>query len=264
MNKTLLKIYNLIIANICSSQAMGLTNGKAGVMLFFYLLFNKTNINEVESTASHLLDEILENMGQETNLDFSVTNGLSGIGIAIILLLEEKIIEDIDEGSFLEQFDTILLKVCDNKKAKLYDILSVCIYLVYRKKLYSKDLSDTLIKDFYDGSSSFMSHCDTKNLDYKEKELCDMISFINRNREFIQKEFFAYIEILNTKHSEYKTTLPNTINYSMWAQILYSESSQITHIDFLEKIWKDSFYYNDISNNILSAYGILILKGGLG
>ena len=91
MEKTLRKIANLLILNLQNIDNLGLMNGKMGVALFLYCYARHSSQPAYNDQADDLLDELFAAL--RLNLPHSLVNGLSGIGIGLNHLIQNRFIE---------------------------------------------------------------------------------------------------------------------------------------------------------------------------
>lgn len=83
------RIANHLIVNTSGLDNIGLYYGKMGIVLFFVHYARYVENLVYEDYASELLDEVYEDICDETPLNFS--NGLCGIGWSILYLLENNL-----------------------------------------------------------------------------------------------------------------------------------------------------------------------------
>lgn len=103
-DKTIHKLIDFILLNSNSVNICGLYNGKAGIALALFEAARYLHDDEIENEAFRLLQEALLSKKQ----DFSFENGLTGIGYALLYLIQNKFVDaDFDE-IFGTQYKTII------------------------------------------------------------------------------------------------------------------------------------------------------------
>jgi hypothetical protein len=93
----LVRIANVLLLNASFIDSIGLLNGKTGISIFFYEYGRYTGNKIYTDYAGELIDEIYEEIAQNTPLSFS--GGLTGIGWGIEYLVKNKFVNaDTDEA----------------------------------------------------------------------------------------------------------------------------------------------------------------------
>lgn len=114
MKKLIQEAANAVVANLQNTSAIGLFNGKMGVVLFMYEYANSFSCSTIyEKIADTLIDEIYEQVKPDMSL--SIRDGNAGIGIGLSYLLKNHLIEG-NPNVVLEDVDKYLL---DNPKNTL-------------------------------------------------------------------------------------------------------------------------------------------------
>jgi hypothetical protein len=126
----------------------GLLNGKMGIAIFFYKYGGYSGNKVFTDYAGELIDEIYEEINNNTTVDF--TNGLTGIGWGIEYLVENKFVdadtddalEDIDKAVYRSIYDSSVL--LDNGN----DLFGYGFYFISRLRGHENDDDNlnTLIK----------------------------------------------------------------------------------------------------------------------
>lgn len=101
------RITNALLLNSSFIENIGLMHGKTGISIYFYLLARKTGNETYENYAGELIDEMYEEITDNTLWDFE--NGLAGIGWGIEYMVQNKFIEA-DTDEVLEEFDSRLFR----------------------------------------------------------------------------------------------------------------------------------------------------------
>jgi lantibiotic modifying enzyme len=95
------RIANVLLLNASFIDSIGLLNGKTGISIFFYEYGRYTGNKIYTDYAGELIDEIYEEIAQNTPLSFA--GGLTGIGWGIEYLVNNKFIDaDTDEVLYPE------------------------------------------------------------------------------------------------------------------------------------------------------------------
>src|SRR5690606_34105541 len=106
-------------------------DGKMGVCVFFYELYEATKSEEHLIFADRLLDEIFSDVGTRTDVPFGASNGICGIGIGLSSLCKRGFIEDEGQTVFSALDNTILSDSVFTKVGNL-DYLSKELYYYSR------------------------------------------------------------------------------------------------------------------------------------
>lgn len=109
MNKTILKIANLIRMNPQSGKGPGLMEGKMGRTLFYYELSRMTGIKSYNDMADLLLEEIVCDV--ERMKDTSLESGLSGIGWGVNYAIQNSFVDADEEVLLILDSFSILQKI---------------------------------------------------------------------------------------------------------------------------------------------------------
>lgn len=129
------RITNILLLNASFIDNLGLMHGKMGICIFFYHLARKTNNKIYEDYAGELLDEITEEINEQTPWDFE--NGLAGIGWGIEYLVQKGFVEG-DTDEILLEFDNKLFRQLNfavpHELGLLNGTLGICAYFLKRTK----------------------------------------------------------------------------------------------------------------------------------
>lgn len=109
------KVTDFLLLNASFIENLGLLHGKMGVSIYFFHLARKTKNTNYEDYAKELIDEIYEEISNETPACFE--NGLAGIGSGIEYLVQnhfmeaetDEVLEDLDEALFHNWFTKLLI-----------------------------------------------------------------------------------------------------------------------------------------------------------
>lgn len=146
------KIHNLnarLVHDLTGNFDIGLFNGKAGIVIYFYLLYSYTRKDEYRQEADRLLTGIFEG-GLTEEAGVSVGNGLCGVGLGLDFLIHKGYVKG-DVNMLLSDIDSILFKTLfydhpdeDRKMYRLHEIIQILYYL-YRRIKCQKDHENTEI-----------------------------------------------------------------------------------------------------------------------
>ncbi|MDC8106603.1 lanthionine synthetase C family protein [Chryseobacterium sp. PTM-20240506] len=126
-----------ITENVCNTNDNSLFNGRAGVLILYYLLYENTQDSQYIDKIGDVITQIFQDINEDNySGGNSFCNGLAGIGYALNLLKKKKIISEEFEV-VLKDFDTILLQEIDaclhNKKFDfLHGGLGIALCLLER------------------------------------------------------------------------------------------------------------------------------------
>lgn len=153
---TIQKIADYIIQNAYTVNSPGLYNGKAGLSLSLFVASKYLQNEEMEEQAFHLIQEALVIKNQ----DFTFENGLSGIGYALLYLIEEKYLNaDFDE-LFEEQHEKIINNFSNIEKDpfRLLNSLQTIYYLSKANIIKARDYRlQNIIKKIFEGLELFLT-----------------------------------------------------------------------------------------------------------
>ncbi|WP_455962900.1 hypothetical protein [Bacteroides bouchesdurhonensis] len=91
MNKQLFKIADIVTAHLQDMKSIGLTEGKMGLVLFYYEFSRYLSLEIDNHLANNLLDEVLSKAGKVGNNGIEL--GLAGIGWGINYLIRNEFVE---------------------------------------------------------------------------------------------------------------------------------------------------------------------------
>lgn len=138
------RITNILLLNASFIDNPGLMHGKMGICIFFYHLARKTKSKIYEDYAGELLDEITEEINDQTPWDFE--NGLAGIGWGVEYLVQNGFVEA-DTDKVLEQIDNKLTSVLAYSSPSSFGLLkglmSIGVYYLMRIK-NKNNLNDSI------------------------------------------------------------------------------------------------------------------------
>lgn len=121
------KLTDFVLLNSCSINSSGLYNGKAGMALALFEISRCLQDEYIEDQASELLQESL----LSKNEDIGFENGLSGIGFALLYLINNKFIDADFEELFGDNLYRILNVLRDWKDKHSSVLLFNNVKIVY-------------------------------------------------------------------------------------------------------------------------------------
>lgn len=149
MNKTILKIEEIISQSIINHNNIGLLSGLSGVALFYDYLYQIYPSDNFKNKLLSITDRI-NNILSEEFTSSSLCTGLAGFGI-VLLRMENDVIE-IDEQYF-ESIDLILLEDIKSESAKknydfLHGSMGIAFYFIERYKQQKNTQISEILNDF--------------------------------------------------------------------------------------------------------------------
>ena len=142
-----------------SGNPIGLANGKMGHCIYLYYIFRISRNKEFQKIAELLMEDIFEEV--EKTKVFDIKNGLSGIGLGIDYLIENKYVEG-NINDVLEDIDNSLFKqICNPYKHNNNDIslqLQLIYYFTIRlKKQKENSENEYLFREVITDAINFIS-----------------------------------------------------------------------------------------------------------
>lgn len=167
MNKTILKIANLISMSPQLGKESGLMEGKMGRTLFYYELSRMTGIKSYNDMADLLLEEIVCDV--ERMKDTSLESGLSGIGWGVNYAIQnsfvdadEEVLDELENYLFTEDWEFIDI-------GSTFTFLSPAIYLLSK-------LGETPVSVPYDNYLSILIETCKSHFSIKKSKTLDLIN----------------------------------------------------------------------------------------
>lgn len=149
------ELIDYILLNTYKVKSNGLYNGKAGLSLSLFVASDYLQDERLEDKAFDLLQKSLITKSK----DFSFENGWSGIGYALLYLIENKLLEaDFDE-IFGEQHEEIIksYKNIDKEPIRLINSLQVIYYFSKILNIKREDVRlQKIIKKIMEGVEMFL------------------------------------------------------------------------------------------------------------
>ena len=143
---------NAIIANLDNTVPLGLSKGKMGLCCFLFKAAEATGIETYNDVAETLFRTLFMEIIQ--NAQRLPMEELCEVGIGILMLLEEGLIDDSKDSDILRVIDRIVLSNNQrlNKSAEAFEksaspIFLPKAYLDYRLERYSRNLDSTMAKE---------------------------------------------------------------------------------------------------------------------
>jgi len=115
------RIINTLLLNASFIDNLGLMHGKMGISIFFFQIARQTKNQIYEDYAGELIDEIYEEITENTPVNFE--NGLAGIGWEIEYSVQIGFIEA-DTDNVLEEFDNPIFEVLNINTPKEISLIN--------------------------------------------------------------------------------------------------------------------------------------------
>lgn len=195
--KTIRKLVDYVLLNISSVNTVGLYNGKAGLSLSLFETSRFLQDESIEDKAFALLQESL----LSNNRDFSFENGLSGIGYALIYLIENKFIDADFDDLFNEQYEKIITSNIEKYPDNLLNSMKVIYFLsIVRNRKKEDKRINAIIKKIFEGIELYLS---IQFFDFKD------IHYIN-NKTTVLDIFEIYLKLVDySGYNNYSNALLN-------------------------------------------------------
>lgn len=151
-------ITNILLVNNQCVKEYGLLNGKMGICLYLYEYARLINSVEYTDCADNILDEIINNINEVNDFDFST--GLPGIAFGINYLLKHKFVEgDPDDvlGEMESRIHRSIANYLHETKNVMPPLIISPIYFIYKGDLFSKKYLLNIAIEYIDR----MLHSDT-------------------------------------------------------------------------------------------------------
>jgi len=141
------RIASYLMHNSNKTSNTGLLYGKMGIMIFFAHYAKYTGLSVYDDFAEKLLDEIYDNLGQNSSIDFH--SGLCGIGWGIEYLVQNGLMEG-DTDEILEDIDKKVMDIENMNDMSLEQGLGGILHYVYARVLsaHSNKRNVPFSKDF--------------------------------------------------------------------------------------------------------------------
>lgn len=234
--KHIRKLVENILINAYSITSPGLYNGKAGIALALFEAAKYLNDENIEDKAFELFQEALI----RSKNDYSFENGLSGIGYALIYLINNKFIDADFNDIFSEQSEKIIKEFenIDKYPNRILCSLKIIYFLSVLRNVHKEDARpNIIIEKVFQGVELYLS---LQFLDWKN------ISYTN-NKAIVLQTFETYLELVD--YSEYN-------NFSNYLINSYSELYRIGRVGSSFTI---GYYLNKINKrNDITQYSVVI------
>ena len=188
--ETIKKLADRMLEHVKKESSTGLYNGKTGFSISLFLASEYLQDEDIYNIAHGLLSESLI----IRNGDLSFENGLSGVGYALLYLIENDYVEaDFDE-LFSEQYEVIIRSFENIEKNPLVIVkaMQIVYFLAKASNVKKEDRRiQEVMKRFFEGLEMFLS---LQFLDFSD------IKYIN-NKQIILYIFNTYLKLVD--FSEY-------------------------------------------------------------
>jgi hypothetical protein len=155
-DETVRKMVGLLLRNAEKTNSTGLYNGKTGLSFSLFVASKYLQDESVEDIAYQLLQESLIIRANDTGFE----GGLSGIGYALLYLIENEYLEaDFDE-IFGEQYETVIksFETIEKEPLRLVNSLQVIYFLSKRRVVKKEDERiEKIIKKIFEGLELFLT-----------------------------------------------------------------------------------------------------------
>lgn len=130
------RIAQQLLINASFTQNIGLSCGKCGAVIFFYMFEHSIHqkLYDISSVADSLIDEVLEDVNTKSPAD--IDNGLTGMGIAIEYLIKKEFIAGTSDD-ILDEIDKQLFRYRQSVNCTTditQDIYAFGLYAIHRTK----------------------------------------------------------------------------------------------------------------------------------
>ena len=257
------KIANLIIMNLHNTSEVGLFNGKMGSSLYLYRYAKYSGKDFYERFADDLIDEIYNDINK--SMLPSLSEGLSGVGIGLKILLQEKYLNG-NPDDVLAEVDNLLLEECFNSLKQdillPHSVYSAGIYLLSRisNPLSSKERKwlENVTKNGY----TFIEEAKPKEIHYQLSFLNSMLwvystlyIYIKNNEEY--KSFIHYLfeltldSVNNNRYDSidllvFKAISMNLVNIRQYNALYEKINALIMNIPYSMELWNDLLWWQFI------------------
>jgi hypothetical protein len=175
-----------ILKNSGKTNSTGLYNGKAGLSIVLFMAAEYLEDEHIEDIAYDLFQESLI----IKNFDISFENGLSGIGYALLFLVEHEYIEVDFDQIFGMQYEAIIKNFENTGKdpARLVNSLQAIYFLSKVSEIKKEDKRiQEIIKNLFEGLELFLT---VQFHDFCEK------NYINRKADVLNI-FITYLKLVD-------------------------------------------------------------------
>lgn len=230
------KLVDYILLNAFSVNSSGLYNGKAGMALALFEAAKYLHDEYIEEQAFELLQEALVSKTE----DISFENGMSGIGYALLYLIENKLIDaDFDE-LFSEQLEKILtsLDKLNEDPNALLKSLRMNYFLKSAQSFHKEDNRiDKTIKSILKANELYLS---IQFFDFK------IMDYLN-NKITVLERFEIYLQMVcECRYADYSRVVLD--DYAeLYRKGWIMSSYKVGH--YLKKIDTEGKYKDVIDNN---------------
>lgn len=111
----------MLLELIKSNPFMGVSHGKMGICIYFFLMGHYENNQSKRETGEDLLNQVIDLLDQNQELD--IENGLAGIALGIRFLIKKGIVQG-DVNEVLEDIDNTIFRRLNDERNSIRSILN--------------------------------------------------------------------------------------------------------------------------------------------
>jgi len=190
--ETIKKLAERILKNVPKTESTGLYNGKAGLSLSLFFAADYLEDEKMDDAAYKLLLESLI----IKNSDLSFENGLSGVGYALLYLLEKQMAEADFDDVFRTPYETIIRNF-ENIEKFPYGVLNMFPAIAFLTKVGDIKKDDERVRDvikkFFEGVELYLTvqFRDFTEIGYINKKL-NVLSLFNTYLKLVDYSGYAH------------------------------------------------------------------------
>ena len=158
--------------------SLGLSSGKTGFCLYFYLKSRLTGNKEYEQIAGKFIEDLISNIDNLKQYD--IKNGLAGVGLGIDFLINNKFVKG-DSNQVLSDVDSELFKqlsyITNNAKLDFSVQLQILYYFIARlRKQKSGSEQEWLIRELI--IQTINNLCEKMSFDIYDESLTFSVDYL--------------------------------------------------------------------------------------
>lgn len=193
---TILDIVEYLLQEYHTTSSPGLYNGKAGLSLSLFVASGYLKDEKIEEIAFNLIKESLI----RNKVEFGFEDGLTGIGYALLYLIENQYLETNFDEIFGEQYEAIIKsfdKIEDQPIRLINSLKAVYFFSEAGRIKKDDDRAQLIIKKIFEGVEFFLTiqFHDFDDINYISKK----ISIINTYTLYLK--LINYVGYANFSHS---------------------------------------------------------------
>lgn len=221
MNEIILEYNEWLVKQNIYSMSNGLLNGRMGLCLYWYQQSREFSNALYEKKASHILDEVIRNIGNCTGASFE--DGLVGILMSINYLIDEKYIDgnaktiftDVNDKLFQYAYFRGIDPVKENDSNYLH-LIWVCIYFSksIRSNALSKENTDIIKRFLIEGINTLEKAIRDNSVLLKPTTVFRPFSYLLPHLLYFIKEMYA-IDVYTYKLDMFCLELSKKLQYNI-------------------------------------------------